>query len=90
MEREIMVIMEMYKNIKSSVRMDEERSNKFVVKVGVHQGSVLIPRLFAVVMDEITRVVREDSVKEILYADNLVLLGDYWAELENRFRSKAL
>jgi len=30
-----MVIMEMYKNIKTSVRMDGERSDEFVVKVGV-------------------------------------------------------
>jgi len=49
----------MYKNINTSVLMDEERSDEFVVKVGVHQGSVLSPLLFAVVMDEITRDLRE-------------------------------
>jgi len=36
MEREITAIMEMYKNIKTSVRMDGERSDEFAVKVGVH------------------------------------------------------
>jgi len=35
MEREIMVIMELYKNIKTSVGMDRERLDEFVVKVGV-------------------------------------------------------
>jgi len=84
MEREIMVIMKMYKNIKTSVQMDEERSDEFVVKVGVHQGSVLSPLLFAVVMDEITRDMR-GGVKEILYADELVLLGDDRTEVENMY-----
>jgi len=83
MEREIMVFMEMYKNIKTSVLMDGERLDKFVVKVGVHQGLVLSPLLFAVVMDEITRDAREGGIKEILYADDLVLLGDDWTEVEN-------
>jgi len=58
MEREIMAIMEIYKNIKTSVQTDGERSDEFVVKVGVHQGSVLSSLLFAVVMDEITRDVK--------------------------------
>ena len=34
------------------------------------------PLLFAVVMDEITMNVRKDGVKELLYANDLVLLGD--------------
>jgi len=72
MEREIMSIMEMYKNINTSVRMDGESSDKFVVKVGVHHGSVLSPILFAVVIDELTRDVKDD-VKEILHADDLAI-----------------
>jgi len=60
--------------------MDGERSDEFVVKVGVHQNSVLSPLLFAVVMDKITR-----HVKEILYAVDLVLLADDWTEVENRY-----
>jgi len=81
MEREIMVILEMYKNIKTSVRMDGERPDKFVVKVGVHQGSVLSSLLFAVVMDEITRDVTEGGVKEILNADDLFFLEDDWTKV---------
>jgi len=37
------------------------------------------------VMDEISRDVREGGVKEILYADDLVLLVDEWIEVENRY-----
>ena len=85
MEREIMAIKEMYSDIKTSVRVECERSESFDVKVGVHQGSVLSPLLFAVVMDEVTKDVREGVVKEILYADDLVLLGDSWKEVESRY-----
>ena len=39
------------------------------------QGSFLSYRWFAVVMDNITKDVRESGVKELLYTDDLVLLG---------------
>jgi len=45
--------------------MDGVRLDEFVVKVGVHQGSVLSCLLFAVVMDEITRDVKEGGVNKI-------------------------
>jgi len=44
--------------------MDRERSDEFVVKVGAHQGLVLSLLLFAVMMDEITRDVKEGGLKE--------------------------
>ena len=57
----------------------------FEVKVGVYQGSVLSPQLFAVAMDEVTTNIREGILKEILHADDLVLLGDDWMEVESRY-----
>ena len=39
--------------------------------LGVHQGSVLIPLLFAMVLDKITKDVREGILKEFLHADDL-------------------
>jgi len=66
------------------VPMDGDRSDEFVVKGDVHQGSILSLLLFAVVIDEIIRDVREGGVKEILYADDLVLEDD-WTEVENRY-----
>jgi len=53
--------------------------------VELHQGSVLSPLLFAMLMNEISRDVKEGGVTEILYADDLILLGDDWTELENRY-----
>ena len=58
---------------------------KAKVKVGVHQGSILSPLLFALVMDEVTKDIREGVVKKMLYADDLVLVGDNWKEVEFRY-----
>ena len=52
------------------VRVDSELTEKIKVKVGMHQGSVLSPFLFAVVVDIIT------ALSELLYADDLVLMSE--------------
>jgi len=36
-------------------------------------------------MDGVTKNIREGLVKEILYAEDLVLLGDDWKEVESRY-----
>ena len=72
----------MYKNIATSVRIVVEKSEKFEAKVGFHQGLVLIPLLYAIVMDEITKDIREGGVKKLLYAYDLVLLGNSREEVE--------
>ena len=46
----------------------------FGVNVGVHQGSVLNPLLFIIVMEAVTHSVREGLPWEMLYADDLVLV----------------
>ena len=58
---------------------------KFEVKIGVHQGSVFNPLLFALVMDEVAKNVRESGVKELLYADDLLKLGDSWEEVKIKY-----
>ena len=55
------------------------------MKVGVHQGSVLSPPLFAIVLDEITKDVREGIPKKYPYADDLVLPGNCWFKVERRY-----
>ena len=45
------------------------------MNVGVHQGSVLSPLLFIIVMEAVTHSVREGLPWEMLYADDLVLVG---------------
>ena len=44
------------------------------LKVAMHQGSVLSPLLFAVVMDVVPSEARSGIHSELLYADDLVLM----------------
>ena len=46
------------------------------MKLGIHQGSALIPLLFIIVMDAQTEDVRDGSLMELLYAGNIVLCGE--------------
>ena len=70
-------VMSLYKGCKTAVSVDGKLSCLFSVKVGVHQGSALSPILFTMVMDVLTEDVRDCSVMELLYADDLVLCGDH-------------
>ena len=51
-------------------------SEEFLVQVGVHQGSVLSPLLFAVVVNVISQNAREELTNVVLFADNLVLMSE--------------
>ena len=52
-------VMSLYEGAKTGVRMDSELSEEFEVRVGMHQGSVLSPFLFAVVADVVAQFARE-------------------------------
>ena len=50
-ERLVQAVMSMYKGAKTRVKVGGEHSEEFDVGVGVHQGSVLSPFLFSIVLD---------------------------------------
>ena len=68
--------MRLYEGAKTRVRVDSELSKELEVKVGMQQGSVLSPFLFAVVVDVVTEFAREGVLCELLYADDLVLMSE--------------
>ena len=70
------VVKAMYSNSRSQVRINNEFSEEFLIKVGVHQGSVLSPLLFIIVLEALTREMRSGCPEELLYADDLVLMGE--------------
>ena len=59
-------------------------SAEFEGKVGVHQGSVLIPFLFIIVLEALSREFRAGVRWEDLYADDLVIIADSLEECVRR------
>ena len=79
----VRAVMSLYDGAKTRVRVGCAHSKEFEVKVGVHQGSMLSPPLFAIVVDEISENAR---VWLMNYYMQMTLLS--WAKngrLEGRF-----
>ena len=71
----VSVIKAMYEDA-TTVRVNGRESKAFSVRVGVHQGSVLSPLLFIIVLEALSREFREGLPMELLYADDLVLVAE--------------
>ena len=69
----VKAVMKMYKEVLSQVKVEGEDSKEFAVRVGIQQGSILLPFIFAVVMDVVTRDVATEGCA-LMYADDLVLI----------------
>ena len=54
------------------------------MRVGVHQGSVLSPLLFIIVLEALSREFRAGDPWEDLYADDLVIIADSMKECIRR------
>ena len=67
MEREILAIKKYYKNIGTSVKIYDKVLKEFEVKVGVYQGFVFNPLLFAVMIAVVTKDVGECGEKDDLW-----------------------
>ena len=65
-----------YSNARSRVHVDEGYSEEFEVKVGVHQGSVLSPLLFIIVLEALSREFHCGVPWEDFYADDLVIIAE--------------
>ena len=70
----IRTVMALYTEACTIVRTYAGLSESFEVKVGLHQGSVLSPLLFAAVMDVVSSEARSGLPSELLYADDLVIM----------------
>ena len=84
-EAMVRAVMSLYEGAKTRVRVGLELSEEFKLKVGVHQGSVLSPLVFAIVVDVDTESVRNGLMSEMLYADDLVLMSETMEGLREKF-----
>ena len=62
-------------------------SEKFELNSGVHHGSHLSPVSLAIVIDVVANEIREDTLQETLYADDIVVIAENMAEQQERFYS---
>ena len=61
--------------------MNHKLGQPFSVKVGLHQGSVLSPLLFIIVLEALSMEFRTGCPWELLYADDLVIVSDDLVDL---------
>ena len=80
----IRAVKEIYENAKSCVLMNGQFSDEFNIKVGVHQGAVLSPLLFIIVMEALPREFRVGCPWELFYADDLVLMAETLEDLKKK------
>ena len=71
----------MYEGVTTSVKINDEGSEGFEVKVGVHRGSVLSPILFGMVVQAVADGFGVGLPWELFCADDLVLLAESGAGL---------
>ena len=56
----VTLIKHMYNDVVTSVRTNDDNTDYFPIKIGLHQRPTLSPYLFALVMDEVTRNIQGD------------------------------
>ena len=54
------VVKDMYDGVVTIIRSSAGETSVFPITIVLHQGSVLSPYLFALVMDELTKHIRDD------------------------------
>ena len=82
----VCVIQGIYTDVKSRVRGNGQYSKEFGVGVGVHQGSVLSPLLFILVLEALSHQFRTGVPWELLYADDLAVMADSLKECIARLK----
>ncbi|CAH2099151.1 unnamed protein product [Euphydryas editha] len=83
-EKYVRIVKAMYDRASTHVRSEAGVTGKFNVAVGLHQGSALSPYLFLLVMDALTSDIQEEAPWCMLFADDVVLVGDNTLEVQSR------
>ncbi|KAK3531916.1 hypothetical protein QTP70_034423, partial [Hemibagrus guttatus] len=81
-EKYVRVVQDMYERSRTVVRCAVGQTEEFKVEVGLHQGSALSPFLFAIVMDQLSEEVRQESPWTMMFADDIVICSDSREQVE--------
>ncbi|KAL5139739.1 LINE-1 retrotransposable element ORF2 protein [Glycine soja] len=83
----IRAIQDMYDGVSTSVRTQGGESDDFPITISLHQGSTLSPYLFTLILDVLTEQIQEIAPRCMLFADDIVLLGESREELNERLET---
>ncbi|KAK3548874.1 hypothetical protein QTP70_021261 [Hemibagrus guttatus] len=81
-EKYVRVVQDMYEKSRTVVRCAVGQTEEFNVEVGLHQGSALSPFLFAMVMDQLSEEVRQESPWTMMFADDIVICSESREQVE--------
>ncbi|KAK3514670.1 hypothetical protein QTP70_021577 [Hemibagrus guttatus] len=75
-EKYVRVVQDMYEMSRTVVRCAVGQTEEFKVEVVLHQGSALSPFLFAIVIDQLSEEVRQESPWTMMFADDIVICSE--------------
>ncbi|KAK3506867.1 hypothetical protein QTP70_030604 [Hemibagrus guttatus] len=81
-ETYVRVVQDMYERSRTVVRCAVGQTEEFKVEVELHQGSALSPFLFAIVMDQLSEEVRQESPWMMMFADDIVICSESREQVE--------
>ncbi|KAK3524361.1 hypothetical protein QTP70_028023 [Hemibagrus guttatus] len=81
-EKYVRVVQDMYERSRTVVRCAVGQTEEFKVEVGLHQGSALSPFLFAMMMDQLSEEVRQESPWTMMFADDIVIRSESREQVE--------
>ncbi|KAK3506762.1 hypothetical protein QTP70_023935 [Hemibagrus guttatus] len=81
-EKYVRVVQDMYERSRTVVRCAVGQTEEFKVEVGLHQGSALSPFLFAIVMDQLSEEVRQESPWTMMFAEDIVICSESREKVE--------
>ena len=91
------LVREIYSKVKATVQTKDGLTKLFDCILGVRQGCMLSPRLFIIFINELELMLRQSEFRGIsmgntieifllMYADDIVILGDTVLELQRKIR----
>ncbi|KAK3569315.1 hypothetical protein QTP86_026834 [Hemibagrus guttatus] len=81
-EKYVRVVQDMYERSRTVVRCAVGQTEEFKVEVGLHQGSALSHFLFAIVKDQLSEEVRQESPWTMMFADDIVICSESREQVE--------
>ncbi|KAK3569879.1 hypothetical protein QTP86_006755 [Hemibagrus guttatus] len=81
-EKYVRLVQDMYERSRTVGRCAVGQTEEFNVEAGLHQGLALSPFLFAMVMDQLSEEVRQESLWTMMFADDIVICSESREQVE--------